>query len=88
MRGVRYLKSMQQVDVNNTPDVFNSAEDKVQLALGVMQLYTIKIKNDYTYETFQYPGIIALTHAEALIKFLKYCSFYAKNHLFRVIECE
>ena len=60
------------VDINNT---FNSAEDKVQYALGTMQAYSIVVKYQELYTIVLemcYSGIIALTPEEALIKIVSY----------------
>ena len=57
------------VDVDNT---FNSAEDKVQYALGTMQAYSVVVecKSSGTSCT----GILALNHMGATIKVLSHYS--------------
>ncbi len=57
------------VDINNN---FNSDEDCVQYALGTMGVYGVSM--DYTDGSGASctPGIIALNHTEALIKFSQF----------------
>ena len=60
---------MSVVDVNNN---FNSAEDRVQYALGTMDAYTISMESIDGSCGSNTPGIIALNHTEALIKFSRF----------------
>ena len=58
------------VDVDNN---FNSAEDKVQYALGTMNVYSVTIEHTYKNKVVSganYAGIIALNRIEALTKIL------------------
>ena len=66
-----------QVDVNNG---FNSAEDKVQYALGSMDAFAIRATHISNNSGANFPGIIALNHAQALIKFLGHFSTYADSY--------
>lgn len=62
------------VDIDNT---FNSAEDKVQYALGTMNAYSVIVENIYKntiVSASSYPSIIALTYEDAFIKVLKWRS--------------
>ena len=70
------------VNVNNN---FNSAEDKVQFALGTMKAYSINFK--HTDGGSCCPGIIALTPGEAIIKVLKGCPM-SHCGVLKVNECE
>jgi len=75
-----------QVDINN---IFNSDEDKVQYALGTMKAYLIKFRNYYTsHDCGEYGGIIAIDHASALIKFLKFHPEKVQDNLIRVLLCQ
>ncbi|KKM78973.1 hypothetical protein LCGC14_1354560 [marine sediment metagenome] len=74
-----------QVDVNNT---FNSAEDRVQYALGSMDAFSIMVEHTFYHNGANYPGIIALSPAEALIKFLKHCPKAAEDNTIQVNLCE
>ena len=58
-----------QVDVNN---VFNSAEDLVQYALGTMQVYSVVIQCKSS--GMSCIGILALNHMEVIIKVLAHFS--------------
>jgi len=51
------------VDVNNN---FNSPEDKVQLALGLMKSYSINFR--HTDGSSCCPGVIAFYPGEAILK--------------------
>ena len=60
------------VDINNN---FNSAEERVQYALGTMQAYSIGVESkdgSYSYSVANYPGIIAQNPTEALKKLLEH----------------
>jgi len=93
------------VDIIN--NAFNSIEDKIQHALGLMDAYLVQAEvipdpstihcGYYTATTNSsspvpidnFFGIIALNHAEALIKFLKHYPTYAQSHSLKVITiCE
>ena len=85
---------MPVVDVDNN---FNTDEDKIQLALGTMQAYSINVEHickNTIVGVACYPGIIALTCTEALAKFLQhisiasYHSTYAHDLTVRVSLCE
>ena len=72
------------VDVNNN---FNSAEDKVQEALGMKKAYSINAYN--TTQGCGCSGIIALSHSKALAKYLKHLpAEITENMTFKVILCE
>ena len=77
------------VDVNNN---FNSAEERVQYALGTMQAYSIGVESkdgSYSYSAANYPGIIAQNPAEALKKLLEHSSRIISEHCtLRVNLCE
>ena len=68
----------------------NSAEDHVQYALGTMQVYSVLAEKVNTKLSgfANYPGIIALNEAEALIKFLHHCPEQAQHHSLKVSLCE
>lgn len=74
-----------QVDVNNT---FNSAEDRIQYAVGSMDAYSIKVDHKKLNCAANYAGIVAMNHAEALIKFLRHCPEQAQDHSIQVNLCE
>lgn len=67
---------------------FNSDEDIVQYALGSMDAYSIGVTHVSLNYGANYPGIIALNHAEALIKFLKHCPKEAQDNQLTVSLCE
>ncbi len=57
------------VDVYNN---FNSIEDRVQYALGSMGVYGISMEYTDGSGASCIPGIIALNHTEALIKYSRF----------------
>jgi len=63
------------VDVNN---IFNSDEDKVQYALGLMKIYSVVIKEGdckyYNDATNSYTGIIAHNSTQAVGKIFDHFS--------------
>lgn len=68
------------VDVDNG---FNTDEDKIQLALGTMQAYSITVENIYKntiVSASSYPRIITLTYEDAFIKVLKWRSSIKLNN--------
>ena len=79
------------VDINNN---FNSAEDRIQYALGTMNAYSINIESTnvvpsgVTPAAACYPGIIALNHAWALKKFLEHCPDMIQGFSLKVNLCE
>ncbi|KKL94799.1 hypothetical protein LCGC14_1861060 [marine sediment metagenome] len=73
------------VDVNNT---FNSAEDRVQYALGSMDAYSINMEYSDGSGASCVPGIVALNHTEALIKYLKHLPPTSQDYTLKVNLCE
>lgn len=89
------------IDVNVDTSKFNSDEDKVQFALGLMYVYEVHIfRNDYARVlgipdssierqwSSVFKGIIAKDHASALVKFLEYYPELVEKHSLQVSLCE
>ena len=75
------------MQVNNN---FNSAEDLIQLALGSMNAYSVNMEYKDGSGASCVPGIVALNHTEALIKFLSWFSKIAsqQDYSLKVNLCE
>jgi len=72
----------------NIDNAFNSAEDLVQYALGSMDVYSIVVESKDGRCGACYPGIIAMSHSAALMKFLWHYPKEAQDSLLQVNLCE
>lgn len=73
------------MQVNNG---LNSAEDLVQYALGSMQAYSVSVESKDGNCGACYPGIIAMSHSAALMKFLWHYPKEAQDNSLQVNLCE